>query len=121
MSWLAADMEEVRVRVKVRRKRRREIMGARLTRSHSLNRSRSLRFEKENEWENEKDYRDSSGQRFLVVPAAHRDVAVVAADLDLRAFLHAQAIRPDAKVHGGLAAAVADGFHVNQVVSRRQH
>jgi hypothetical protein len=27
MSWLAADMEEVKVRVRVRRKRLRELMG----------------------------------------------------------------------------------------------
>src|SRR5690606_37014630 len=56
------------------------------------------------------------GQRFEVVAAAHRDVTFVAADLNLLAFAQTLAVGADAQVHGGLAAAVADGFQLNEIV-----
>src|SRR5881394_2743175 len=48
--------------------------------------------------------------------AAQRHVALVAADLDLRAFAFGRAIGLDTHHHDGLAAAMADGLDLDQVV-----
>lgn len=53
----------------------------------------------------------SSGrERGFKMPAAHCDVAVIAANLNLFAFFHAAAIGANAKVHGRLATAVTNRF-----------
>ena len=50
------------------------------------------------------------------VAAAHGDVALVAADLDLGAFAHGMAVGAEANVHSCFAAAVADSFEFDEVV-----
>ena len=59
----------------------------------------------------------SSGcERCFEMPAAHCDVAVIAANLNLCAFFHAAAIGADAKVHGRFATAVTNRFQFDQAI-----
>jgi len=54
------------------------------------------------------------------VPAAKRDVAVVAADLRLLPFGDRMALFVDAQVHDRLTPALADGLQFNELVRERQ-
>src|SRR4051812_39242539 len=48
--------------------------------------------------------------------AAHRDVAVVPPDFDLRSLAHGPAIRADTQVHDGFASTMADRFQFDEIV-----
>jgi hypothetical protein len=61
-----------------------------------------------------------AGEGVFEMAAAHGDVAVVAADLDLGAVAHGVAGGVDAEVHRGLAAAVADRFQLGEIVGERE-
>src|SRR4051812_32962766 len=100
MSWLAADMREVS-RMKEPGRRSFFTGGNGGNRGEGLDRDSVPRLPPINI--------NGLGQRLLVVATAHRDITVVAADLHLRAFLHAAAVGSHAQVHRGFAAAVADG------------
>ena len=54
------------------------------------------------------------------MPAAQRDIAVVAADLGLGAGGDGMALRVDAQVHRRLAPAFADGLQFDQRVRQRK-
>ena len=54
------------------------------------------------------------------MPAAQRDIAVVAADFGLRARRDRMTLGIDAEVHGGLAAAFANRLELDQRVGQRQ-
>ena len=62
----------------------------------------------------------SGCDRFLEVSAAHRDVALVAADLDLSAFADDAASTVEAHDHGRLLPAVADRLDFVEVVGPGQ-
>jgi hypothetical protein len=59
-------------------------------------------------------------EHFLEFPAAHRDVTVVAADLDLRTLAHCVAGLVDAHDHGGLAPRVTDRLQFLELVGPGQ-
>src|SRR4051812_39421276 len=113
-NWEAADMEMVVRRAAVR-KRIIESEGGRRagsrTRPNGASKLAGLRSKRS---------AVSWRERFLEMPAAHRDVTVVAADFNLGALLDAAAIRTDAEVHRGLAAAVADGFQLDEIIRQRE-
>jgi len=52
----------------------------------------------------------------LKMAATHGDVAIVAADLNLGAFTDGFTVGAEAYVHGGFAAAVADGFELGEII-----
>ena len=54
------------------------------------------------------------------MPAAQRDVTLVAADLDLLALALRAAVGADADHHRGLAPAVADRLELGQLVRERE-
>mgnify|MGYP001185351906 CR=1 FL=1 len=53
---------------------------------------------------------------FAEMLSTHRDIALVAADLDLRAFFDRVPLFIRAKIHGGLAATVANRLELDEIV-----
>ena len=61
-----------------------------------------------------------AGQCFFEVPPARGDVAFVAADFDLVAFLRCALIPIDAQILRGFASTVTDRFELRQIVRDTQ-
>ena len=64
----------------------------------------------------EPDFLNLLPHRFAEMLSTHRDIALVAADLNLRSFLDRVPLLIGTEIHGGLAATVANRLELGEIV-----